>query len=108
MREIFAKIVILALFVGVVEAGFDVSGMTRPGDSQLGAHEMHDHQGSDTDSPDDDDADADHYCHCVTHGAALAFSAATSKINRESSNQAFEPFVYHSLAIPPPVPPPNA
>ena len=108
MSEVFARIVILALVVGVVESGFDVAGMAGSADLQSGAHEIHDHQGSDNDSPDGDDADADHYCHCVTHGAALAFSAATSRINRESSNQTFEPFVYHSLAIPPPVPPPNA
>lgn len=108
MSEIFAKIVILSLMVGVVEAGFDVAGMAAPGDQQQGAHEIHDHSGSDPDSPDGNDADADHFCHCVTHGAALAFSAATSRITRESSNVIFEPFVYHSLAIPPPVPPPNA
>lgn len=108
MREIFAKFVTLALFVGVVEAGFDVGSMTASGDSQLGAHEMHDHLGPDSDPSDGNDADADHYCHCVAHGAALTLSVATPEISREVSSVTFEPSVYHSLAIPPPVRPPNA
>jgi hypothetical protein len=108
MRDVFASLIMLSLLAGVVEAGFDIASMADPGDATGTAHEVHDHLGSDDSAPDSDDTEADHYCHCVTHGAALAFSLAPPKIRTESSVGTFEWTVYQSLAIPPPVPPPNA
>ena len=98
----------LALVVGLVESGFDISGVASIADSAGVAHEIHDHLGSDDESPAGGSTDTEHFCHCVTHGAALSFSIDYLVNRAESTQVVFQANVYQSLAIPPPVPPPNA
>ena len=98
----------LALVVGLVESGFDASGVADADHSTGVAHEIHDHLGTDDESPSGDDLDTEHFCHCVTHGAALAFSMDYPVNGSEATQAVFQPNDYQSRAIPPPVPPPNA
>ena len=108
MTRILANTVMLALAVGLIESGFDATGVAGDDESAGVAHEIHSHLGADDELPEGDRADVEHFCHCVTHGAALAFSIDTSVVSGESIAVTFNSNSYRSLAIPPPVPPPNA
>ena len=102
-----AILVMLALVTGLIESGLDLSGVADSDDHAGTPHELHGHLGSDG-LPADEDPDIEHYCHCVTHGAALAFSFDIPVDSGATQLVLFRPSDYRSLAIPPPVPPPNA
>jgi hypothetical protein len=98
----------LGVVAGLIESGLDISGIAPADDSVGAAHEIHGHLGSGDDSPSGDEGDVEHFCHCVTHGAALAFSMEFAIQMSEAKINLSGPEGYRSLAIPPPVPPPNA
>jgi hypothetical protein len=97
----------LAVVGGLIESGLDIAGVASSEDSAVAAHEILGHLGQD-ESPSGDDGDVEHFCHCVTHSAALAFSIDFAIHASELKMSRFHRAGYQSLAIPPPVPPPNA
>jgi hypothetical protein len=97
----------LAVVAGLIESGLDISGFADLGDHAGTAHEIHGHLGPDG-LPSGDEGDVEHFCHCVTHGAALSFTFEVAVEYSEPRLNLFHPAGHRSLAIPPPVPPPNA
>lgn len=108
MTRILASLVMLTLVTGLVESALDLGGIVTWDDHAGGAHEVHVHLGSDDGSAPGGEEDVEHFCHCVTHSPALAFSLEITVAISESRTSLFSPNDYRSLAIPPPVPPPNA
>lgn len=108
MTRIVASLVALAVVGSLIESGLDISGVAFSDDSSSAAHELHGHLGSDEGSPRGEKGDVEHFCHCVIHGAGLAFSMDFTIQNGELKTSQFLPADYLSLATPPPVPPPNA
>jgi hypothetical protein len=108
VTRIIASLVALAVIGGLIESGLDIASVAFSDDASSVAHEMHGHLGSDEGSPHGDTGDVDHFCHCVVHGAALAFFMNFTIQKSELKTSLFHPDAYLSLAIPPPVPPPNA
>jgi len=98
----------LALVASLVESALDIGGFASPDDHDGAAHEIHGDLTPGDGSPSGGNDDVEHFCHCVTHGAALAFSMEFPVAAGELFTDQFRPADYRSLAIPPPVPPPNA
>jgi len=98
----------LALVSSLVESALDIGGFAASDDHTGPAHEIHGDLTPDDGTPSGDNDDVEHFCHCVTHGAALAFSMEIAVAVTESTTHLFHSADYRSLAIPPPVPPPNA
>ena len=106
MRDMCFKLTVLALLFGVVDAGFDLGGGAIAGESE-NTHEVHSHSGGENGSPTDDDTQSDHFCHCSSHAPALNFDTETIAPPSRSTQTSVAIESYHSVAVPPPVPPPN-
>jgi hypothetical protein len=98
----------LALVASLVESALDIRAFAASDGHGGTAHEIHGDLHPDDSSPAGGNDDVEHFCHCVTHGAALAFSMELAVPIHEFTTQGFRPADYRSVAIPPPVPPPDA
>lgn len=108
-----ALLSLLAFLACTVEGGFDIASASTGDDAAHEAHEMHGHHDFEGEAPDGEDphgedTEAEHFCHCVTHAAPLSFASVALHHEPASGAARFSASVYESLALPPPVPPPNA